>query len=126
MHQLAGEHLDGADGDQVLVEIHEARDSLLARVRLPDGIAAQPGSGRASTRVEAVTRAVVDGLGSDAVFRYASEVAHGGEHAGVVLLEGPDGSVGLGSAVTRSTGAVATANAARRAVEALEARAQPT
>lgn len=52
-------------------------------------------------------------------FRYASEVAHEGEHAAVVLVEGPDHPVALGSARTREGGGVATALAAVRALDGL-------
>jgi hypothetical protein len=117
VHQLVDDRLEEArTGDQaVTVEIHEARDSVLARVQLSlDGRPAA-GSGRADTTVEAVTRAVIDAQSDDPVFRYASEVAHGGEHAAVVLLESEEGAVALGSAVTRHGGGQATAHAAARA-----------
>lgn len=126
VHQLAGDRLSGAGSEGLVVEIHEARDSILARVQVEADGVFRPGSGRAATRVEAVTRAVLDAGEVDAVFRYASEVSHGGEHAAVVLLESPSGAVALGSAVTAEPGGRATGHAALRAATALAEAAQPT
>jgi hypothetical protein len=127
VHQLAGDRIRLAHTDRLGVEIHETRDSILARVQVAAGNILMPGSGRATTRVEAVTRAVLDAHGVDAVFRYASEVSHGEEHAAVVLIESPDGAVALGSALTGEAGSRATAYAARRAITALvETVGQPT
>jgi hypothetical protein len=121
VHQLAGDRLHeaGAEDRTVAVEIHEARDSILARVQVEVDGRLLPGSGRADTRVEAVTRAVIDAHPLEPVFRYASEVSHGDEHAAVVLLESPTGAVALGSAVTREPGSRATAHAAARAAAGL-------
>jgi len=121
VHQLAGDRLREADVEDrtVDVEIHEARDSILARVQIEIAGQLVPGTGRADTRVEAVTRAVIDAHPVRPMFRYASEVSHGGEHAAVVLLESPTGAVALGSAVVRDAGNRATAHAARRAVAGL-------
>lgn len=127
VHQLTGDRLTMAGDAPVTVEIHEARDSILARVLVQTDGAQRPGAGRADTRVEAVTRAVIDATGVDAVFRYASEVSHGGEHAAVVLLEATGGGVALGSAMLREAGSSATAHAAIRAAASLAAgRSQPT
>jgi hypothetical protein len=123
VHQLAGDPLRGAETEDraIPVEIHEARDSILARVQVEVDGRLLPGSGRADTRVEAVTRAVIDAHPTESVFRYASEVSHGGEHAAVVLLESPSGAVALGSAVTGDAGSRATAHAAVRAAAGLTA-----
>ena len=123
VHQLAGDRLRAAEVEDtaVAVEVHEARDSILARVQVEVDGRRLPGSGRADTRVEAVTRAVLDAHPAGPTFRYASEVAHGGEHAAVVLLESPAGAVALGSAVGRDAGSRATAHAAVRAVAGLSA-----
>jgi hypothetical protein len=127
VHQLAGDRIRLAHTDRLGVEVHETRDSILARVQVAAGNTLMPGTGRATTRVEAVTRAVLDAHDVDAVFRYASEVSHGEEHAAVVLLESQDGAFALGSAVTDEAGSRATAYAARRAITALiETVAQPT
>ena len=121
VHQLAGDRVREPEYDDqpVDVEVHEARDSILARVRVDVAGRLVPGSARAATRVEAVTRAVIDADPTEAVFRYASEASHGGEHAAVVMLESPDGAVALGSAVTGEDGSRATAHAAVRAVAGL-------
>ena len=87
------------------------------QVRIGDQI--RPGHGRAATRVEAVTRAVLVAAGHHVIFRYASEVAHEGEHAAVVLLEAGDHAVALGSALSPESGGVATAQAALRALDGL-------
>jgi len=101
------------------VDIHRARDSVLAEVQVRIGDQIRPGHGRAATRVEAVTRAVLVAAGHHVTFRYASEVAHEGEHAAVVLLEGGDHAVALGSALSPESGGVATAQAALRALDGL-------
>jgi hypothetical protein len=121
VHQLVADRLSGtgAEDDTVSVEIHEARDSILARVTVDLDGRGHAGSGRADTRVEAVTRAVIDAHPSDALFRYASEVSHEGEHAAVVLMESSAGAVALGSAVTHDGGSRATAHAALRAIAGL-------
>ena len=103
----------------VRVEAHQARDSVLAEVQVRIGDQIRPGHGRAATRVEAITRAVLVAAGHHATFRYASEVAHEGEHAAVVLLEGGDHAVALGSALSPEPGGVATARAALRALDGL-------
>jgi hypothetical protein len=121
VHQLAGDRLRQAETEDrtVAVEIHEARDSILARVQLEVDGRVLPGTGRSDTRVEAVTRAVIDAHPTQPVFRYASEVSHGDEHAAVVLLESTEGAVALGSAVTQDGGGRATAHAAARAAAGL-------
>ncbi len=101
------------------VDVHRARDSVLAEVQVRIGDQIRPGHGRATTRVEAITRAVLEAAGHQVTFRYASEVAHEGEHAAVVLLEGGDHAVALGSALTPESGGVATAQAALRALDGL-------
>lgn len=105
----------------VEVEAHRARDSVLAEVQVRLGDQIRPGHGRAATRVEAITRAVLVAAGRHVTFRYASEVAHEREHAAVVLLEGVDHSVSLGSALSPHPGGVATAQAAIRALDGLAA-----
>jgi hypothetical protein len=105
----------------VLVRAHRARDSVLAEVEVRLGDQIRPGHGRAGTRVEAITRAVLVAAGRHVTFRYASEVAHEGEHAAVVLLEGDDHAVALGSALSPEAGGVATAQAAIRALDGLAA-----
>ena len=62
VHQLAGDRLRAADEEDtaVAVVVHEARDSILARVQVEVDGRRLPGTGRADTRVEAVTRAVLD------------------------------------------------------------------
>ncbi|MET0149555.1 MAG: hypothetical protein ABW310_10415, partial [Acidimicrobiales bacterium] len=67
------------------------------------------------------TRAVLVATGSHVLFRYASEVDHEGEHAAVVLLEGGDQAVSLGSARNPGSSGVATAQAAIRALDGLAA-----
>ena len=101
------------------VEVHRSRDSVLAEVQVRIGDQIRPGHGRAATRVEAVTRAVLVAAGHHVIFRYASEVAHEGEHAAVVLLEAGDHAVALGSALSPESGGVATAQAALRALDGL-------
>jgi len=101
------------------VEVHRSRDSVLAEVQVRIGDQILPGHGRAATRVEAITRAVLVAAGHHVTFRYASEVAHEGEHAAVVLLEGGDHAVALGSALSPESGGVATAQAALRALDGL-------
>ena len=101
------------------VEVHRARDSVLAEVQVRIGDQIRSGHGRASTRVEAITRAVLVAAGRHVTFRYASEVAHEAEHAAVVLLEGGDHAVALGSALSPESGGVATARAALRALDGL-------
>ena len=101
------------------VEVHRSRDSVLAEVQVRIGDQIRPGHGRAATRVEAITRAVLVAAGHSVTFRYASEVAHEGEHAAVVLLEGGDHAVALGSALSAESGGVATAQAALRALDGL-------
>jgi len=101
------------------VEVHRSRDSVLAEVQVRIGDQIRPGHGRAATRVEAITRAVLVAAGHHVTFRYASEVAHEGEHAAVVLLEGGDRAVALGSALSPESGGVATAQAALRALDGL-------
>jgi hypothetical protein len=71
--------------------------------------------------VEAITRAVLVAAGRSVTFRYASEVAHEGQHAAVVLLEGRDHAVSLGSSLSPEPGGVATAQAAIRALDGLAA-----
>jgi hypothetical protein len=105
----------------VLVRAHRARDSVLAEVEVRLGDQIRPGHGRAGTRVEAITRAVLVAAGRHVTFRYASEVAHEGEHAAVVLLENRDHAVSLGSALSPEPGGVATAQAAIRALDGLAA-----
>jgi hypothetical protein len=105
----------------VQVRAHAARDSVLAEVEIRLGDQIRPGHGRADTRVEAITRAVLVAAGRHVLFRYASEVAHDGEHAAVVLLEGRDHAVSLGSALSPEPGGVATAQAAIRALDGLAA-----
>jgi hypothetical protein len=104
-----------------LVRVHRARDSVLAEVEVRLGDQIRPGRGRADTRVEAITRAVLVAAGRQVTFRYASEVAHEGEHAAVVLLESADHAVSLGSALSAEAGGVATAQAAIRALDGLAA-----
>jgi hypothetical protein len=119
--------LDGAGAPAITiatpieVQAHRARDSVLAEVHVRMGTEIRPGHGRAATRVEAITRAVTVAAGRHVTFRYASEVAHEGEHAAVVLLEGKDHAVSLGSALTAEPGGVATAQAAIRALDGLAA-----
>jgi hypothetical protein len=105
----------------VLVRAHRSRDSVLAEVEVRLGDQIRPGHGRADTRVEAITRAVLVAAGRHVTFRYASEVAHEGEHAAVVLLESTDHAVSLGSALSPDAGGVATAQAAIRALDGLAA-----
>ncbi len=120
VHQLDGA---AAPADTIArplqVAVHRARDSVLAEVQVRIGDQIRPGHGRATTRVEAITRAVLVAAGHDVTFRYASEVAHDGEHAAVVLLEGGDQAVALGSALSPESGGVATAQAALRALDGL-------
>ncbi len=119
--------LDGTDvpammvATQVAVGAHRSRDSVLAEVQIRAGDEIRPGHGRAATQVEAITRAVLVATGSHVTFRYASEVAHEGEYAAVVLLEGRDDAVSLGSALGPGPGGVATAQAAIRALDGLAA-----
>jgi len=101
------------------VEVHRSRDSVLAEVQVRIGDQIRPGHGRAATRVEAITRAVLVAAGHHVIFRYASEVAHEGERAAVVLLEAGDHAVALGSALSPESGGVATAQAALRALDGL-------
>lgn len=101
------------------VDVHRSRDSVLAEVQVRIGDQIRPGHGRAATRVEAITRAVLVAADHPVTFRYASEVAHEGEHAAVVLLEGGDHAVALGSALSPESGGVATAQAALRALDGL-------
>jgi hypothetical protein len=105
----------------VRVQAHKALDSVMAEVEVRIGDQIRPGHGRAGTRVEAITRAVLVAAGRHVTFRYASEVAHDGEHAAVVLLEGEDHAVALGSALSPASGGVATAQAAIRALDGLAA-----
>jgi len=103
----------------VHVEAHQDRDVVLAKVQVRIGDQIRPGHGRAATGVEAITRAVLAAAGRHVIFRYASGVAHEGEHAAVVLLEGRDHAVALGSALSPESGGVATAQAAFRALDGL-------
>jgi hypothetical protein len=122
VHQLDGSGVpDMAVATPVEVKAHRGRDSVLAEVQVPMGAEIRPGHGRAATRVEAITRAVTVAAGRHVTFRYASEVAHHGEHAAVVVLEGPDHAVSLGSALCAEAGGVATAQAAIRALDGLAA-----
>jgi len=105
----------------VRVQAHKGLDSVLAEVEVRIGDQIRPGHGRAGTRVEAITRAVLVAAGRHVTFRYASEVAHAGEHAAVVLLEGQDHAVALGSSLSAEPGGVATAQAAIRALDGLAA-----
>jgi hypothetical protein len=120
VHQLDGAATPASTIARPLqVEVHRARDSVLAEVQIRVGDQIRPGHGRATTRVEAITRAVVVAAGHDVTFRYASEVAHEGEHAAVVLLEAGDHAVALGSALSPESGGLATAQAALRALDGL-------
>jgi len=101
------------------VRVHRSRDSVLAEVQVRVGSEIRPGHGRATTGVEAITRAVCVAAGRHVTFRYASEVAHEGEHAAVALLEGEGQAISLGSALTPEGGGVATAQAAVRALDGL-------
>ncbi|HEY5886581.1 MAG TPA: hypothetical protein VIT24_02585 [Acidimicrobiales bacterium] len=124
VHQLDGAASPGttsAIATPVYVEAHRSRDSVLAEVQVRIGDQVRPGHGRADTQVEAITRAVLVAAGRHLMFRYASEVAHEGEHAAVVLLEGGDHAVSLGSALSPESGGVATAQAAIRALDGLAA-----
>ncbi|HYF47569.1 MAG TPA: hypothetical protein VD926_15245 [Acidimicrobiales bacterium] len=105
----------------VRVQAHRGLDTVLAEVEVRIGDQIRPGHGRAGTRVEAITRAVLVAAGRHVTFRYASEVAHAGEHAAVVLLEGQDHAVALGSSLSAEPGGVATAQAAIRALDGLAA-----
>lgn len=120
VHQLDGAAAPAMTiATPVHVRAHRARDSVLAEVQVRIGHQIRPGQARADTGVEAVTRAVIEAADRPVGFRYASEVAHEGEHAAVVLLEGGDHAVALGSALTREGGGVATALAAIRALDGL-------
>ena len=122
VHQLDGAASPATTiATPVYVEAHRSRDSVLAEVQVRIGDQVRPGHGRADTQVEAVTRAVLVATGSHVLFRYASEVDHEGEHAAVVLLEGGDHAVSLGSALNPGSGGVATAQAAIRALDGLAA-----
>lgn len=122
VHQLDGAASPSTTlATPVLVRAHRARDSVLAEVQVRVGDQIRPGHGRAGTRVEAITRAVLVAAGRHVTFRYASEVAHDGEHAAVVLLEGRDHAVALGSSLSPEEGGVATAQAAIRALDGLAA-----
>ncbi len=122
VHQLDGAASPAATiATPVYVEAHRSRDSVLAEVQVRIGDQVRPGHGRADTQVEAITRAVLVAAGRHLMFRYASEVAHEGEHAAVVLLEGGDHAVSLGSALSPESGGVATAQAAIRALDGLAA-----
>jgi hypothetical protein len=103
------------------VQAHRGIDTVLAEVEVRIGDQIRPGQGRAGTRVEAITRAVLVAADRAVTFRYASEVAHEGQHAAVVLLEGRDNAVSLGSSLTPEAGGVATAQAAIRALDGLAA-----
>jgi hypothetical protein len=103
------------------VQAHRGIDTVLAEVEVRIGDQIRPGQGRAGTRVEAITRAVLVAAGRSVTFRYASEVAHEGQHAAVVLLEGRDHAVSLGSSLSPEPGGVATAQAAIRALDGLAA-----
>ncbi len=122
VHQLDGAAASASTSARPLrVEVHRARDSVLAEVQVRLGDQIRPGHGRAATQVEAITRAVLVAAGRPVTFRYASEVAHEGEHAAVVLVEGGDHAVALGSALSPESGGVATAQAALRALDGLTA-----
>jgi hypothetical protein len=122
VHQLDGAASPATTiATPVYVEAHRSRDSVLAEVQVRIGDQVRPGHGRADTQVEAITRAVLVAAGRHLMFRYASEVAHEGEHAAVVLLEGGDHAVSLGSALSPESGGVATAQAAIRALDGLAA-----
>jgi hypothetical protein len=122
VHQLDGAASSAATiATPVYVEAHRSRDSVLAEVQVRIGDQVRPGHGRADTQVEAITRAVLVAAGRHLMFRYASEVAHEGEHAAVVLLEDGDHAVSLGSALSPESGGVATAQAAIRALDGLAA-----
>lgn len=122
VHQLDGTDVPAmAMAVPLAVGAHRSRDSVLAEVQLRTGNEIRPGHGRATTRVEAVTRAVLVATGSHVTFRYASEVAHEDEYAAVVLLEGRDSAVSLGSALCPGPGGVATAQATIRALDGLAA-----
>ena len=119
VHQLDGGESTPTDATLMKVDVHAARDSTLAQVEVHTGDAIRTGSGRAATRVEAITRAVIVASGQSVTFRYASEAAHAGEHAAVVLLEGAAAAVSLGSARSLRGPGFATAEAALRALEGL-------
>jgi hypothetical protein len=120
VHQLdAGSSPEPADRGPLGIVVHRARDSVRAEVELRVGDQIRTGHGRAATRVEAITRAVIVATGRPVTFRYASEAAHDGEHAAVVLLEGRDNAVSLGSAVAAEPDGSATARAALRALDGL-------
>ncbi len=101
------------------VRVHRSRDSVLAEVQIRFGDEIRSGHGRAATGVEAITRAVLVATGRHVEFRYASEAVHEGEHAAVVLLEGANHAVSLGSALVPEAGGVATARAAISALDGL-------
>jgi hypothetical protein len=120
VHQLdAGATPEPAVTAPPAIVVHRGRDSVRAEVELRVGDQIRTGLGRAATRVEAITRAVIAATGRNVAFRYASEAAHEGEHAAVVLLEGDDRAVSLGSAVGPEADGAATARAALRALDGL-------
>ena len=122
VHQLDGAAAPATTmATPVRVQAHRSLDTVLAEVEVRVADQIRPGHGRAATRVEAITRAVLVAAGRHVDFRYASEVAHEGEHAAVVLLEGQDHAVALGSALSPEPGGVATAQAAIRALDGLAA-----